>query len=70
MRIVTDGKKYAVKKGWIDTRFLSLKSDDDYWWSYPTYVEKYCWGTLEEAQSAMERAKSKECVRKHWRWKE
>ena len=49
MRIVTDGKLFAIEKGWIFKRYMSL-SCPQYWWSLE---ESYfwCWGTKDRVES-------------------
>lgn len=43
MRIVTDGKKYAIEKGWIFKKYASLNLYG-IWWPYDRSLES-CWGS-------------------------
>ena len=67
MRIVTDGKYFAVKRGWLNPRFLDI-NNFDYWWFDDSCIEKYCWGTLEQAQKGLEIQKNGSFIRKHWKY--
>lgn len=67
MRIVTDGKRFAVAKGrWFWTRFLDRK--DEFWWFADSDYTYYAWfDTKEEAKHRMETYVD---TSKHWDVKE
>lgn len=51
-RIVTDGERFAVAKGWWFVELLDV-SDREVWWFTKGLQTRYCWGTLEQAKSAL-----------------
>lgn len=58
MRIVTNGRLFAVKCNWFMGifrfgRYLDLK-DPGFWWSIGSEGFHDCWGTEKEAKEAME----------------
>lgn len=48
MRLVTDGKLYAIEKGWIFKTYLSLYSKTN-WWPLEESIN-YCWGNKEHVK--------------------
>ena len=48
MRIVTDGKYYAVEKGWIFKRYLNLYTNNDWMSLKDSY--QFCWGSKERVE--------------------
>ncbi len=65
MRIVTDGKQFAIQKGWIFKRYLSLY-DINNWWSLKRSYE-FCWGNkerIEDLYNFMIRKKNIKVVKK------
>lgn len=61
MRIVTDGKQYAIQKGWLFKKYLSLYSADN-WWSLRDSYE-FCWGNKERVKGMYDFMKRKEYIR-------
>ena len=48
MRIVTDGKQYAIEKGWILKKYLDLYNRRD--WEPLKYSYNFCWGNKETVE--------------------
>lgn len=46
MRIVTDGVHFAIEKGWIFKKYLSLICLDN-WWGVNDICFQHCWGSRE-----------------------
>lgn len=44
MRIVTDGTKFAIEKGWIFKKYLDTHSPQ-FWWSRKDDYYLYCWAS-------------------------
>lgn len=46
--------KFGVRKGILMHHFLDLTgTNKNYWWFGTAYVEKYCYGSLEQAATAL-----------------
>lgn len=45
MRIVTDGTKYAIQKGWIFKRYRDLMPGCTFWWSKNSFFFIDCWSS-------------------------
>lgn len=53
MKLVTNGKQFAVKRGWWRIgQYLDLK-DPEFWWSRTSQYFMDCWGTEEKARECM-----------------
>lgn len=60
MRLVTDGKKFAVvRRRWIFTQFLDLNDGSwtPIWWKFHVIFYSIFWSTKEYAQERMEMIK-------------
>lgn len=60
MRIVTDGEKFAIQKGWIFKKYLYIGYREYFWTSDPL---NDCWYSKE----IVERAYNAILRRKNWR---
>ncbi len=49
MRIVTDGDKFAIEKGWIFKKYKSLYTTGSWWPREES--EPFCWGTKEQIKN-------------------
>ncbi len=49
MRIITDGKLYAIQKGWIFKKYLSLYCKTE-WYTFEESLN-YCWGNKERVKN-------------------
>lgn len=65
MKLVTDGERFAIRKGGWFTRYQYRDIHSDYWWCDPDLVIKYCWGEEQEIRTIFEEMKTQR-KRKEW----
>lgn len=63
MKIVTDGKYYAIQKGWLFKRYLCVRCFD--WWSLKDSYIYYnrCWVTLEHIEETIKMINRKKDIK-------
>jgi len=54
MKLVTDGKLWAVQRGWFFKSYFDLKTPG-YWWSIGSGFLEDCWGDKELAEKWFKR---------------
>jgi hypothetical protein len=53
MKIVTDGKDFAIEKGWFFKRYVDLE-DPEFDWSPNSKMCFYCWSNKERVKEVFE----------------
>lgn len=54
MKLITDGKYWAIQRGWVRKKYFDL-CHPGYWWSSDCPFFRECWSDKETAQLWLKR---------------